>query len=273
MPKSKTIHPFIATLLILVVLGLLMLIPIKKLLTYLQFSDFQSDYTNLIFKMTIIFSLSYFIIKRLKIENISGMSPKYKWKLKALNLIPFYLFLIGIASVASKDFSEVIPINILLIFIGCLSVGFAEEFLFRGVLQPLFLSAYISKKRGVFIGVFYAALSFGLFHLINLFSSESVLPVFIQVIYATFIGFFFGVMVLKTNKIVPLAIIHALINFFFSLQFLPGLKPTVIEEASNDIGSTIAPLLLTLPLFIIGLILLTKINIEEVKEKLPSNFN
>ena len=272
MLKSKTIHPFKATLLILVVLGLLMLIPIKKLLAHLQFSEFQSEYTNLIFKMTIVFSLSYFIIKRLKIENISGMSPNYKWKFKALNLIPFYLFFIGIASVASKDFSEVIPFNILLLLTGCLSVGFAEEFLFRGVLQPLFLNAYISKKRGVFIGVFYAALSFGLFHLINLFSSETVLPVLVQVIFATFIGFFFGVIVLKTNKIVPLAITHALINFFFSLQFLPGLKPAAIEKASNDIGSAIAPLLLTLPLFIIGLILLPKINIEEVKEKLTSNF-
>ena len=273
MLKSKTIHPFKATLLILVVLGLLMLIPIKKLLTHLQFSDFHSDYTNLIFKMTIIFSLSYFAIKKLKVENISGMSPNYKWKFKYLNLIPFYLFLIGIASVASKDFSEVIPFNIIILFTGCLSVGFAEEFLFRGVLQPLFLSASISKKRGVFIGVFYAALSFGLFHLINLFSSESVLLVLIQVIFATFIGFFFGIMVLKTNKIVPLAITHALINFFFSLQFLPGLKSAVIEETSNDIGSAITPLLLTLPLFIIGLILLPKISIEQVKEKLPLNFN
>lgn len=273
MLKSKTIHPIKATILILVVLGLLMLIPLKKLLSHLQFSDFQSDYTNLFFKMSLVFSLSYFIIKRLKIENISGMSPNYKWKFKALNLIPFYLFLIGIASVASKDFSEVIPFNLLILFTGCLSVGFAEEFLFRGLLQPLFLSAYVSKNRGVLIGVFCAALSFGLFHLINLFSSESVLPVFTQVIYATFIGFFFGVMVLKTNKIMPLAITHGLINFFFSLQFLPGLKPALIEETPNDIGSAIAPLLLTLPLFIIGLILLPKINIEEVKEKLPSNFN
>lgn len=273
MQKSKTIHPLKATLLILVVLGLLMLIPIKKLLTHLQFSDFQSNYLSLFFKMTLIFSLSYFIIKRLKIENISGVSPKYKWKFKVLNLIPFYLFLIGIASVASKDFSEVIPFNILLLFIGCLSVGFAEEFLFRGVLQPLFLSVYISKKRGLFNSVFYAALSFGLFHLINLFSSESILPVFTQVIYATFIGFFFGVMVLKTNKIVPLAITHAFINFFFSLQFLPGLKPEVIEDNTISLESLITPIFLTLPLFIIGLILLPKINIEKVKEKLPSNLN
>ena len=273
MLKNKTTNPFTATFLILIVIGLLMLIPLKKILTQFQFSEFQSDYTNLIFKMSIILSLSYFAIKKLKIENISGMSPNYKWKFKVLNLIPIYLFLIGIASVASKDFSEVIPFNILILFTGCLSVGFAEEFLFRGLLQPLFLSAYISKKRGVLIGVFCAALSFGLFHLINLFSSESVLPVLIQVVFATFIGFFFGVMVLKTNKIVPLAITHGLINFFFSLQFLPGLIPAVIEEASNDIGSAIAPLLLTLPLFIIGLILLPKINIEEVKKKLTSNFN
>ncbi len=270
MLKTNSINPFKATLLLLVVIGLLMFIPLKNILIQFQISEFQANYSNLIIKMSIIFSLSYAVIKRLKIENISGISPSYTWKFKSLNLIPIYLFLIGIASVASTDFSEVIPFNILILFMGCLSVGFAEEFLFRGVLQPLFLKAFITKKRGIFLSVFYAALSFGLFHLINLFSSTSILPVFIQVIYATFIGFFFGVMLLKTNKIVPLAITHALINFFFSLQYLPNINPVVPEYNSSGIAAIITPVLLPLPLFIIGLILLPKVNKATVIKKLHS---
>jgi len=272
MPRSKSINPIKATALILIAMGLLMSIPIKSIVLHYQFSEFQSDYIALCIKMNILFLLSYLAIKRLNIEHIAGMSPDYKWKYKSLNLIPFYIFLIGMASVASKDFTEVIPFNVLLLFIGCLSVGFAEEFLFRGVLQPLFLHAYISKKRGLLFGVGAAAFSFGLFHLINLFSSESILPVITQVIYATFIGFFFGVMVLKTNKIVPIAITHALINFFFSIQFLPGLQPENIPDNTESIGALIIPILLPFPLFCIGLILLPKINIAKVKEKLLTNY-
>jgi membrane protease YdiL (CAAX protease family) len=264
MLQSKITTPFKATVITLLLVGLLMLIPIKSILIKLQFPDFQAEYFSLFLKMGIIFFFSYYAIKRLKFKTISGISTKYKWKHQLLNLTPLYLCLLGIASIANKDFSEVILLDIIILFIGCMAVGFAEEFLFRGFLQSLFLNKYISKKRGLFIGVFLPALSFGLFHLINLLKSDFILPVFVQVIFATFIGFFFGVILLKTNKIIPLAITHALINFFFSIQFLPNLTPITKEETTTSI----APLLITLPLFIIGLFLLKKINKEEIKEKL-----
>ncbi len=67
---------------------------------------------------------------------------------------------------------------------------------------------------------------FGLFHLINLVSNDDVFTVLIQVAFASFIGFFFGVVVLKANKIIPVTLTHELINFPFSLTFLPSIKTT-----------------------------------------------
>lgn len=86
-----------------------------------------------------------------------------------------------------------------------------------------------------------------------------------QVVFAIFIGFFFGVLVLKTNKLVPVAITHALINFSFSLAFLPSLKPM-----QDDVVDTlsIAPVIVTLPLFIIGLLIYKKLDKIEIIEKL-----
>ena len=93
------------------------------------------------------------------------------------------------------------------------------------------------------------------------------MAVVVQVVFATFIGFFFGALVLKTNKIIPVAITHGLINFSFSIALLPGLA---VEQQS---GFSIAPIIVTLPLLISGLLILRKIKIEDVIKKIDESFN
>ena len=151
--------------------------------------------------------------------------------------------LLGITSVLSADLTEVELSNISLLLLGCLAVGFSEELIFRGVLQSLFLKKYVYKKSGIFLSIFIPAFAFGLFHLINIFQGGPVLPVIIQVIFATFIGFFFGALLLKTNKLIPLIITHALINFFFSIQFLPNFisKTSQEPEAASITSIIICP--------------------------------
>lgn len=260
----KKLNILFLILITLFFLGLVMLTPIQKLLTIVPLTKFQIEYSSLFIKMGFIFFVGYLIIKKNNIKPIAGLSSSYNWTHKALNAAPFYLFIIGIASVASKDFSEVVPFNILLLLFGCLAVGFAEEFLFRGIIQSLLLKKYAHKKNGIVMSVFFAALIFGLFHLLNLFKNGNVTAVIIQVVYATIIGFFFGVLVLKTNKIIPLAITHALINFFFSLQFLPSLNTS--QNNSTD-ETSVAAILIVLPLLIIGFINLRKLDKDLILEK------
>jgi membrane protease YdiL (CAAX protease family) len=234
----------------------------------MSLSDFYSEYVGLTIKMTFIFIISYRIIKRIKIKRITGLSSKDDWKFKYLNSIPLYLIIIGVLNIISRDLTQIHIGNILLLLFACLTVGFAEEFLFRGLLQSLFLKKYILHKNGVFISVIIPAIIFGLFHLVNLTYNDNVFAVLIQVVFAMFIGFFFGVIVLKTNKIIPVAITHGLINFFFSLVFLPGIKTIEDTVSLEGTETSIAPIILALPLFITGLVIVRKIKKEDVMNKL-----
>ena len=261
----KNQSPFVITLAMLAVIALIMLLPLEALLSKIMSDDFKLEWVGLTIKMGLIFLIAYNFIRVLKIQTLAGLSRQFHWRFKYLNLIPLYLFIIGILSVYSQDFSLIGIQNLILLLIGCLMVGFAEEYLFRGLLQPLFLKKYGSRKNGIFMSVFLTACFFGAFHLLNLTKNDNTGQVLIQVVYAMFIGFFFGVLLLKTNKLIPIAITHGLINFFFSLAFLPGLK--AVEDVVDDTVS-IAPIILTLPLFIIGLLIYRKLDKKEIIEKL-----
>jgi membrane protease YdiL (CAAX protease family) len=269
MSGTKTISPYLFTAILLTVIGLTRLIPLKDFLLNYSLSDFQIEYINLFVNTSVLASLGYWYIKKKNLTVIAGLSTKYTWRFKYLNLIPIYLILLGIASIISADTTNIKLSNIILLFLSFLGVSFFEEFLFRGVLQSLFLKKYISLKSGLFLGTFIPAFAFGLFHLINIIQGGPILPVVIQVIFATFIGFFFGVLLLKTNKIIPLVITHTLINFFFSIQYLPNF----INEASPEPeAASITSIIICLPLLIIALYLLKKIDKTEVQEKLNQSF-
>ncbi len=267
MQNIKNAHPFLFAIIAFVTFSSIILFPIDSMLIKMSFSDFQSEYIGLTIKMTLIFILSYRIIKKMKLESIAGFSANYNWESKYLNSIPIYLIVLGVLSIWSRDLSQIHIGNIFLLLLACLTVGFAEEFLFRGLLQSVFLKKYHASKNGILISLLFSAFIFGLFHLINLTKNDNVPAVFIQAVYATFIGFFFGILVLRTNKIIPVAITHGLINFFFSIAFLPGIK--VMEETELSI----APILLTSPLFIAGLFFVKTIKKDVVVNKLNESFN
>ncbi len=276
MATAKKIHPFFSGLLILLVIGGIMLIPLDKLTTEPYFSSFQVEYVVLSIKMLLIFLTGVTLIKKLNQKALSGIDPKYKWPLKYLNLIPVYLFVLGILSFINKDLSLVNPSNVFLLLTACLLVGFAEESVFRGYLQPLFIKKYIAHKNGIFLGVLFPAVFFGASHLLNLTVNDNVPQVIGQSIYAIFIGFFFGVVLLKTHKLIPIAITHGLINFFFLFGSLPNLNASTDGYTQQQmeiplmeqILAAATPLLIFLPLFIVGLIVLRKINKEEILKKL-----
>ena len=235
----KKVNPFFSGIAILTVIGIIMWLPLDKLITEPDFSSFQIEYIILAIKMLLIFSVGLVLIKGLNEKALSGIGSKYNWSFKHLNLIPFYLFLLGIVGLINKDISSIDFSNVLLLLIACLLVGFAEEFVFRGYLQPVFLKKYISRKNGIFLGVLFPAIFFGASHLLNLTVNDNVPQVIGQSIYAIFIGFFFGVVLLKTNKLIPLAITHGLINFFFLFGSLPSLnnkiEPAVAMILSEQI--------------------------------------
>ncbi|MBO0322257.1 CPBP family intramembrane metalloprotease [Muricauda sp. CAU 1633] len=272
----KNSSPFFLGVIIIFTIFFIMLIPIDVFLSDGYWSPFQIEYTSLAIKMSLIFIVAMIGIKRLKLFSLAGLSRNNKWTSKLLNTIPFYLFLIGISSVIGKDLSGISITNLLLLLFACLSVGFAEEFMFRGFLQPFFIQKYVSKKNGLFKSIMFSAMFFGASHLINLMVNDNVPQVLGQSIYAILIGFFFGVLLLKTNKLFPIAITHGLINFFFLFNSLPSIKssmPIDIEPQTNStlveqIQVSLLPIIMFLPLFIVGLLVFKKIDKEKILDKL-----
>jgi membrane protease YdiL (CAAX protease family) len=152
-------------------------------------------------------------------------------------------------------------------------VGFAEEFVFRGLLLPLFLKKYQSHKKGIFLSIFFSALFFGFSHFINLSVNDNIPQVIAQVIFAVFMGIFFGAVLLKTNKLIPIAITHGLINFFFLFGTLPAISDNpeianTTQSLSDQISGAIPAIIIFFPLLIVGIIISKKIDKEMTRKKL-----
>ena len=98
-------------------------------------------------------------------------------------------------------------------------------------------------------------------HIINI-SRYGIIDVINQVIAAFFFGVFFGSLLLRTNNVFILGIIHGLINFVF--QFRAIAKNNIPEEPkylysfSDIIVAILRYSLFFLPLFFIGFYLIRR---------------
>lgn len=93
------------------------------------------------------------------------------------------------------------------IFIFMIRAGVWEEVAFRGVILNLQLKKYSRNISITLNGLF-----FGLFHLLNLLSGQNYYVTFMQVIFASFLGFALAYMYTKTKSLIPCIIIHYLID-------------------------------------------------------------
>ncbi len=276
MYSIKNNNPFITSLGLIILIAIIFSLPIDALFSENYFSEFQIEYIVLTLKMSSLFTIAFIGIKKVGLLSLSGLSRKNPWSFKLLNAIPIYLFALGILSFIGNDLTHIQISNVILLFIACMAVGFAEEFIFRGLLVPLFIKKYRYHRKGIFLSIFFSALFFGLSHFINLSVNDNIPQVIAQVIFATFMGIFFGAVLLKTNKLIPIAITHGLINFFFLFGTLPAIhsnSEVTTQELSEQIAGAIPSILLFLPLLIVGLIISRKINRDRTVKKLPTQGN
>ena len=135
--------------------------------------------------------------------------PPSQWKM----WVPFLpLLLLPILSALVSDFNVSDPVQIAFFALYTLIVGFAEEAIVRG----LMLRAL--RPKGLMQAVFLSSLIFGLMHLANLMMGADPGSTVTQVIYATLIGIAFAGTLEAGGTILPLIIIHALVDFFQQLS-------------------------------------------------------
>ena len=266
----KTIikNPFVIIVITLILFKGILKLPINTtILETFDLSIQQSDNISRLLKNLVIIILAIYAIKKLKLLELSGLSKHLKLQNKFLVLIPLYLVLIGVFSLLGTDLSSIAAFDFILLSLAMLSVGFVEEFIFRGILQSLLLKKYSQRKNGILISIFLPAALFGGIHLFGLDMSNIAASIG-QVVYAFFIGATFGAILLKTNKIVPLAIIHGLIDLVFTINTLLDDGAVAGELGQQNIGQAVGTTLLVLPLFIAGLFIIRKISRASVQEKI-----
>lgn len=220
----------------------------------------QAGYTDYGLKMTlgilinlIIVAVSYYGIKRYRLRQLSGLSKTAVEQPKYL-LFPLYIVLLNVAFI-NEISQENIWMNLLLLSCYCLSIGWSEELSIRGFLQSYTIKYFADSKKQLILAVLGVALIFGVMHLLKF--NKGIYGEVSQVIYATFIGFMFGMLLLVTKRLTPLIIVHALIDFAAKIDDIG--KPLDQTSESYSLSSAVLITLLILPCFIYGWYLTKKL--------------
>lgn len=93
--------------------------------------------------------------------------------------------------------------------VSMLLTGFIEEMIFRG-----FLFRFLLKKDPAPVAITISAVTFGIGHIVNLFTGQTSLETVIQVFYAIAWGFIFTVVFYKSGSLLICIIAHSLNNAF-----------------------------------------------------------
>ena len=86
-------------------------------------------------------------------------------------------------------------------------VGFAEELLFRG-----FLFKAMLKDGSVKTAIIVSSVTFGLGHIMNLFTGQDLVDTLNQVVFAIAVGFVFTFSYYKSGSLLPAILAHSLID-------------------------------------------------------------
>ncbi|MCD7822826.1 MAG: CPBP family intramembrane metalloprotease [Oscillospiraceae bacterium] len=176
-------------------------------------------------------------------------------------VISLYSLVIYIAEIAMMDEVEFNPVWQMVVFVlTVLLIGLAEETFFRGVVANLFLDKYGNDPAGVWCATISSGMVFGLMHLSNLMSSDTV-GVLVQVVAACAMGMTLTAIYYRCRNIWVLILVHAFVDFcgaFYS-GFIAGgsLSSTISSYEPYQVISA-------LPYIIVTIILLRPSKMREI---------
>ena len=112
-------------------------------------------------------------------------------------------------------------------------VGFAEELIFRG-----FLFKAMLKDGSVKAAVIVSSVTFGLGHIMNLFTGHELIATLIQVVFAVAMGFVFTLVFYKSGSLLPGILAHSIID--------------VTSVLASDEGSQLANVIVHIAVIVIS---------------------
>jgi uncharacterized protein len=215
-------------------------IPVQDLLENNGVAD-PTDIRYIILGITIIL-VCVLIAKRKKVLISGGFLRPIKknyWMLLLPLFFPGLVFVVNLNFGCHKG-NLALGITILTYLVR----GLMEEVVFRGVIQGYLRKQYPDKSLHKIILI--TAILFALIHIVNIRHS-GIQNVLLQIIYAFYMGLFFGALMVRINNVWLLGIAHGVLNTFsFRCVEMEG------EYLSKiDIGSLLGMLLMFSPVLII----------------------
>ena len=97
--------------------------------------------------------------------------------------------------------------SLLCAVLSMILVGFVEEMIFRGFL----FRAMLSKDKAI-VAIIVSAMTFGMGHIVNLFTGQASYETLIQIIFAISWGFILTMVCYRSGSIIPCIIAHSMID-------------------------------------------------------------
>lgn len=169
---------------------------------------------------------------RPELKSIASLSF---FKNRKITVIAITFIVIDIMVVAMGCAREGFAFPTFTAFLGALMAGVAEEASFRVLPISVMMRAYKDSNKYK-AALFYPAIVFGSYHIMNLLAGASLESTLLQIVSATIAGFFFAAIYLRTGSIVLPVFIHFLHDLMnsmianqtsFVLDFIPGVMDYV----------------------------------------------
>lgn len=265
--KAYTKYPFLFSMFVLVFIVLLTEATAIPLRTFFEkMFDLQTAYylTETLVQGICAILLAVFIARSDILHHAGLSKPKnikqlwIVWPILALALINGWSFFDGSIVINTSR-----PFILFLFVLIALSTGFYEEILCRGLILSACLKKWGKTKKGIYLAVLVSSLVFGLpCHFTNFVMNRgSLLEVSTQMLYAVFFGVFFAACFLRFNSLWPAILTHTVFDMMGTLnQIAVGNRFTShVPNMNYSLTDALSTILITLPLFIYGLFLLSKV--------------
>ena len=176
-------------------------------------------------------------------------------------LIGIYAAVSIIVDVGISEISFPGIFRIITFMISMLLIGLLEEFLCRGVILNMMLEKWGNTKKGILKSAILSSLIFGLAHLVTLFVyPHLVVSAVSQVLYASFVGFYFACIYIRCKNLYSLVIIHAFFDacsLQINILYLPAMLE-VINPVDVSLTDGLSTIILWIPFIFFGLLLTRK---------------
>jgi len=236
------------------------------------------------FMMLVLSAITIWLMRKMQVFNISDFSYGKMGKNLFLACVGGVLLFIGLLFIfvmlPENRFLAPNPSDFLIVALSqLLGVSVFEEVLYRGFVLKILLKKMRHSKKGMINACVVSSVIFGLAHITNLFaiiirsghlSVGVVLPIISQIIYATAFGLLTVALFLRSGTLwIPILIhgvgniaVQAFVSYTSHDRILQIFQDPAVWSIPEFIMNTLAS---AIPLLIAGLLLLRKVNPDEIR--------